>query len=197
MRRIARVGLLAIGVSTMAASRGNDAGTTVKIYVLKNIEDRNLNVSWAQNIASQIFENAGVRLNWRLGEPRRGEDAPIVIDLTADTPKTLAPGTLACAQVYEGVHIRVFWDRLQNTVSGASPLGTFLLAHVMAHEITHVLERIDRHSESGLMKASWTKSEIEGMGVHPLSLAFEDVQLIRQGLLKRVTQKIAGHIGCG
>jgi hypothetical protein len=28
-----------------------------------------------------------------------------------------------------------------------------LLAHVMAHEITHVLEGIDRHSSEGVMKA--------------------------------------------
>ena len=120
-----------------------------------------------------------------------------MVDLTSNTPSTLAPGALAYAQVYEGVHIRVFWDRVQNAVRGASPLCTFLLAHVMAHEIVHVLECINRHSENGLMKASWTKEDIEGMCVHPLPLAAEDVQLIHQGLLKRAAQQVAHHIECG
>jgi hypothetical protein len=122
---------------------------------------------------------------------------PIVINITADTPKTLAPGALACAQVFEGVHIRIFWDRVRNTVRDANPLGTFLLAHVMAHEIAHILEGINRHSESGLMKASWKQGEIEQMTVHPLSLAPEDVRLIRMGLLKRATRQVDGHVTCG
>lgn len=186
MRAIAVISLLAIATSSSA----KDAGAIVKIYVLRNVSDRNLNVSWAQNITSQIFAQAGVHIRWQLGEPRRAEQyAPIIIDVTADTPRTLAPGALACAQVYEGVHIRVFWDRLQNTVGGVGPLGTFLLAHVMAHEITHALERINRHSESGLMKASWTEREIQEMSVHSLSLAPEDVRLIHLGLLKRVAQQ--------
>jgi hypothetical protein len=30
---------------------------------------------------------------------------------------------------------------------------TFVLAHVLVHEITHILQGIDRHSESGVMKS--------------------------------------------
>lgn len=198
MRATAIASLLAIGISAPAESSAEEASATVKIYLLRNVDDRKINVSWAQGIASQIFAEAGVHIKWQLGEPRRGEQyMPIIINLTENTPKTLVPGALACSQVYEGVHIRVFWDRVQNTVRGADPLGAFLLAHVMAHEIAHVLERIKRHSETGLMKASWTQKEIEGMSVHPLSLAPEDVQLIHQGLLQRVTQQVAGHIDCG
>jgi hypothetical protein len=198
MRGAAIAGLLAIGTSALAENSAEDVKTTVKIYVLRNVSDRKLNVSWAQNTASQIFAEAGVRVKWQLGEPRRGEPyLPIIINLTSDTPKTLAPGALACAQVYEGVHIKVFWDRVQNTVRGANPAATFLLAHVMAHEIAHVLERVNRHSETGLMKASWTQTEIEQMSVRPLLLAPEDVQLIHIGLLNRVPQQAAAHIDCG
>lgn len=198
MRAAVPVVLLAIGTSALAQNSAEDAMTTVKVYLLRNVSDRRLNVSWAQNIAARMFAEAGVRIRWQVGEPRRGEQyMPIIVDLTENTPKPLVPGALACAQVYEGIHIRVFWDRVQNTVGGATPLATFLLAHVMAHEIVHILEGIDRHSQTGLMKPSWTQMEIEGMSVHPLSLAPEDVQLIHRGLLKRVTQQVAGHIDCG
>lgn len=176
--------LLAIGTSAQA-ERSPDAKTTVKVYVVKNVDDANLNISWAQSIASRIFAEAGVRIKWQFGDPgRREQQMPIMMDLSSNTPAALAPGALAWAQVYEGVHIRVFCDRIKNTVHGSDRLGTFLLAHVMAHEIAHILERVDRHSETGLMKPSWSRTEIEEMSVKSLSLAPEDVRLIHRSLLK-------------
>lgn len=196
MKTAAMMMLLATGTPDWAQG-ARDGATTLSVYVLRDVDDRKLNVSWAQTIASQIFAEAGVNIKWKMGEPTRGKsETPIVIDITSNTPKTLAPGALACAQVFEGVHIRVFWDRVQNTVSGANPLGTFLLAHIMAHEITHILQGINRHSETGVMKASWTQTEIEQMATKPLSLAPEDVELIHLGLLKRATRPVAGKADC-
>lgn len=198
MTATAIVSLLAIGTSALAENPAEDTRTTVKVYVVKNVSDHGLNVQWAESIASHIFAEAGVRIKWQLGEPRRREQLmPIIINLSSDTPETLAPGALAYAQVFEGVHIKVFWDRVQNTLNGGSRLHTFLLAHVMAHEIVHILEGVERHSETGLMKAHWTKKEIEEMSIRPLALASEDVQLIHNGLLKPVTQRVVGHIDCG
>jgi len=198
MKTIATVTLLGIWTSAQAQTTNDSTKITVPIYVIRNVADRNLNVSWAQGIASSIFAEAGVRIKWPQGEPdSRKQEMPIVINITADTPKTLVPGALACAQVFEGVHIRIFWDRVQNTVRDANPLGTFLLAHVVAHEIAHILEGINRHSESGVMKASWKQAEIEQMTVHPLSLDPEDVRLIRMGLLKRATRRVDGQMTCG
>jgi hypothetical protein len=185
MRTTIMLSLLAIAPAVLAQKPAEDAEATVRAYVVKNVDDRSLNVLWAQRIASQILAGAGVHIKWQLGAPRLDKySLPIIIDLTSDTPKTFAPHSLAYAQVYEGVHIRVFWDRIQNTVSRANPLATFLLAHVMAHEITHILEGLEHHSQTGLMKAGWTQREIQGMSVHPLSLAPEDVQLIHDGLPK-------------
>ena len=186
MRAIAIVSLLAIGAWARGESRAeHDARTSVKVYVVRGVSDGGLNVPWATSIASHIFAEAGVHVKWQLGEPRRGErDNAIIVDLTSDTPDTLDPGALAYAQVFEGVHIRIFWDRVEKAVMGADRLRTFLLAHVMAHEIAHIIEGVDRHSETGLMKASWTKKEIEEMSVRSLSLAPEDVRLIQQVLLK-------------
>ncbi len=50
----------------------------------------------------------------------------------------------------------------------------------MAHEIRHVLERVDRHSATGVMKAHWTTSDYEEMAVRPLPFAGENVELIRE-----------------
>jgi hypothetical protein len=57
-----------------------------------------------------------------------------------------------------------------------------VLAHVMVHEITNVLQRIDRHSEEGIMRAHWSSLDYHRMTRHPLTFALEDVELIRLGL---------------
>jgi hypothetical protein len=170
----------------------------VHVHVVVSAEDRSMSVPWAMSVTSRIFAAAGVRIKWHFGEPSRREaPIPIIITLTSDTPNELMPGALAYAQVFEGVHIRIFLDRLRRGAidSGSRP-RTYLLAHVMAREITHILEGIDRHSGAGVMESKWTAAEIEQMTVNPLSLAPEDVELIHNGLLLRqTTASLMG--GCG
>jgi hypothetical protein len=50
---------------------------------------------------------------------------------------------------YEGTHIVIFYDRVQAAI--APGRVTTLLAHVMAHEVTHMLEGIPRHSAEGVL----------------------------------------------
>jgi hypothetical protein len=65
------------------------------------------------------------------------------------------------------------------------------LAHVMVHEIGHVLEQMQRHSENGVMKARWSAADIKRMERDPLPFAPEDVESIREGLLRRATHAAA------
>lgn len=57
-----------------------------------------------------------------------------------------------------------------------------LLGHVLAHEITHILQGIDRHSQEGVMKAHWTTEDIVQMARQPLPFEQKDVMLIHRGL---------------
>jgi hypothetical protein len=137
----------------------------------------------AQVLANEIFAGIGVQIDWRRGQPTRSEllaQKPIVIEMATDTPRGRLPGALAFAQPYEGVHISVFYDRIQETVQ--PDLTANLLAHVLAHEITHILQGTCRHSESGVMKARWTREDYRMMRVRPLGFTEEDVQLIRFGV---------------
>jgi hypothetical protein len=66
----------------------------------------------ALDLANKMF---AIRLEWRSGEPPRTSSArPIGIELATDTPAKLLPGALGSAMPYEGVHIRVFYDRLRS-----------------------------------------------------------------------------------
>ena len=77
----------------------------------------------------------------------------VIIEVAERTPKELLPGALAFATPYDRTHITVFYDRVELAVHANTVPA--LLAHVLAHEIAHVLQSIKRHSEEGIMKARW------------------------------------------
>jgi hypothetical protein len=143
----------------------------------------------AQAIASQIFGGIGVRLEWQHTQ-RSCLDAPdaIIINLMNHTPRDYRPGALAFALPYEGVHIVVFYDRIVKSLGPRR--GASLLAHVLAHEITHLLQGVSRHSETGVMKAYWELDDYERMAWQPLSFTAADVKLIRLGLEKRMSHRL-------
>ena len=140
----------------------------------------------AEGLADGMFASAGVRIEWH-GHSQEGRRLPggaLSIGLASKTPAQLLPGALAFARVYEGVHIDVFCDRLDRLAPG-SKLAIPLLAHVLVHEITHILEGVDRHSDGGVMKACWTAADYAVMASSPLPFAPEDILLIQQGLAAR------------
>lgn len=135
-------------------------------------------------LASKMFATIGIRLDWRSGEPpRTSSPRPIGIELATDTPANRHPGALGYAMPYEGVHIRVFYDRIHSEVVPRS----VLLAHVMVHEIAHILQGTDLHSASGVMKAGWTPRDHLQMRTEALPFTPQEVELIRLGLARRAS----------
>ena len=121
----------------------------------------------AKTIASRMFAGIGVEIRWENGRPTPSQlacERPIVIRLTMDTRGTRAgdlqaagPDAAAFAQPYEGVHVTIFYDRVTQAAKGHTPmLQSVLLAHVLAHEIAHMIQGCSRHSRSGVMKPHWS-----------------------------------------
>jgi len=101
-----------------------------------------------------------------------------------DTGVPVYPGALGYATPYAktGTRIHILFDRVHNT---APPqLEGRLLGHVMAHELGHVLEGIDRHSAAGLMKAHWDAHDFGQMSFLPLAFSAFDVDLIQTGVAR-------------
>ena len=137
----------------------------------------------AEFTAAKMFAGVGVRIDWRTERPAGAQlprERAITVSMAAHTPAAYLPGALASAQVYEGVHITVFWDRVEQGTRAAS--RAMVLAHVLVHEITHILQGIERHSDSGVMKASWTNKDYEDMAWKPLPFTPQDIRLIHIGL---------------
>ncbi len=179
------IAMLAMAVVMETGARADEV--TVYVAGLSVVPARVLGP--AQELANEILAGVGVNIDWRTGKPsisqaRHGR--PIVVEMVTGTPRERAPGALAFALPYEGVHINVFYDRVQRATE--PELTPNVLAHVLAHEITHILQETCRHSETGIMKARWTHQDYMEMGQKPLSFTEEDVHLIRTGLAKRANQ---------
>jgi hypothetical protein len=142
-------------------------------------------VLWSgKQAASQIFESIGVTLRWSCPEQTGIEAASdnILIRLVPRVPKKFRKGTLAYALPFarEGVRITVFYDRLEPILQDHLAFAGSIFGHVLAHEIAHVVERVDAHAETGLMRGHWNEEDFESMKFHTFGFAPEDAQFIRE-----------------
>ena len=142
-------------------------------------------VDRATMIADQILAGAGVRLTWRgnLAPCLREAVKAVQVDLSWNRPRSELPGALGYAQPFGDAYVRVFCDRIQTSV--APEREPYLMGHVLAHEITHVLEGTNFHAVSGVMKAVWDFRECRRMTMQPLMFTATDILLIHQGLEDR------------
>jgi hypothetical protein len=175
-----------VAIATLAA------GTNAKAIVSNGV-DRNIAVCMemgsdtftvlrAQATATKMFSSIGVTIQWH----RAGLSCPpdaIQIGLDTGTARNFFPGALAYARPYEGTHIRIFYDRVQ-TLAPPVRLGP-ILALVIVHEITHIVQGVSRHSDRGVMKAHWDQDDYEQMARKPLEFTEEDVDLVYRGLNSR------------
>ena len=172
---------LALAVSAQAAGNVRacvNSGTYVSFFDLAQ----------AEAIASRIFATAAVAIEWRSAGSaacRNSDQArTVVLDFHSHTAPSEHPGALAFALPYQGSHIVVLFDRFAWSAGGPRQVAT-ILAHVMAHEIAHLLEGVARHSQTGVMKAQWDGHDLMRMAFKPLPFDPEDIDLIQQGLSLR------------
>lgn len=185
-----------IGLLMAAGLQVHAASCNVNVYIVTNIRTPGNLILDARLQATAMFRQIGVPVRIHSDVPVRNPSdscgAPIVIQLEATTRYPVPADALAYATPYQnsGACIHVFLDRVLNRHRDQFFTNS-LLAHVMVHEITHVLQQIDRHSQEGVMKAHWSNDDYQHMERQSLRFAAEDVGLIRAGLAKRTTQTVA------
>ena len=182
-----------ITMAVMLAGSARAAGKSDSERLVICLEDgKHAGVETAAAKASSMFLSAGVKLEWhgQVGFCKDNLDA-MVVSLMTSTPKAFHPGALAYALPYEGVHIQVFYDRIAQSDPDLVPS---LMACVIVHEITHILQGIDRHSAGGIMKALWTSSDYTQMKRGQLGFATADLEMIRNGFAARASRNAGGAV---
>ena len=143
------------------------------------------NIPAARFLAAGILGRAGVWIKWSC----MASLEVIKITLSDRTAETDHPGALAYARPFEGIHIVVFYDRIQRTTPSV-PVR-LLLAYVLVHEITHILQSVDRHSATGIMRARWGSDDYFEMMRGSLGFTWHDMSLIHAGLDARASSQVA------
>ncbi len=138
----------------------------------------------AEATAGQMFQRIGVRLAWASERAANRMPEEVILHVrfvSGPAPSRFPADAMAYACPYAGgtKEITIFWERVR---ARAPRFVAPVLSHVMAHEIAHVLESIERHAVEGVMKAHWTPADYDSMLCHPLSFTPEDAELIRLGL---------------
>ncbi len=184
-------------LAILAAATGfaGEAQRTVTVCMFETgLAAERAQVAQARVIASEMFAPIGVKLDWRCAKSL--PQGTIVISL-ATVSENRKPGELAYASPYEGTHIVIFYDRVRKQKPERIAR---VLAHVIVHEVTHILQGFPRHAATGVMKASWDANDFSEMSWKPLPFTDDDVDLIQRGLdarearLEGATMVASNHV---
>jgi len=179
--------MLATYPAAWAAEQPIRESATLDVCMGAGLES--LTMARAKLVASKVFAQVGVNLQWH--DKRNCPLDAVHFVFSTRTPADLLPGAMAYALPYEGTRIMVFADRLRLTVEPR--LVGSLMGYVLAHEIGHVLEGVNRHSVAGVMKAHFTRDDYGEMSVQNMFFAREDATLIQAALATRQFRLLASR----
>lgn len=181
--RLKTIARIVLTVCMARAVYGNETPRRLTVCVRVEAAEPRPVRPLAQRLAAGMFADIGISVQWKPWERAcDSSPVPIVIELASATPEEVRPGSLAYALPYQGKNITIFLDRVEHMQSPA-----IVLAHVMVHEIVHVVQGVCRHSATGMMKAHWTSNDLVEMRHRTLPFAPEDLILLDLGLAARRT----------
>ena len=169
----------AASISARASQPAAADGRSVAVCVEEGSDNRVRGI--AEPLAATLFADIGVKIVWSRDERRcLGATEAIFIRMVYDSRPDEHPHAFGYAVPYGGRRIVVYYDRVQRLARHI--WAPRLLAYVLAHEIAHVLQASDRHSEAGIMKAVWNDDDLYAMDRGTLHFTPMDVFLIDRGL---------------
>jgi hypothetical protein len=185
-----------IPLATAATAAADNQERMLFVY----LHDRHLvdsaTLAGAKPIVARMFAEIGVRVQWRTGDPRPQLEQgcgrrSVGVRFAAQSQHTNVDATvLASTLPYTaGVPITILLGQLSPLSRSKPSHARALLAHVLVHEISHALG-INRHSESGVMRAFWSDDEKNQMVERPLAFTPDEVEAIDRGMGK------IGATGC-
>jgi hypothetical protein len=167
-----RLLVMAILLTASVWGRTRETGLVV-IARISNIQPSEyLMVANAKPLVVRLLAKAGVRLVW---DGRDATAQTVAIRMDDTVPRGVPRQAMAYALPFATgttPRIHILRNRLMNPPWISA--GTFL-GYVIAHEIAHVLEGNDHHSDGGLMEAKWGPAEYRAMQHQQLEFGPDDV----------------------
>jgi hypothetical protein len=139
-------------------------------------------LSAARQEAVSIFTRAGIEIVWHDEAPTAPADYRFAVKIVPHSFGYLAekPHVMGVAlRETRGTLVYAFFGRVSNFARAQRiPSGT-MLAHVIAHEVGHLLLPKGWHSERGLMRGSWDRAQVENAARGALTFTPEEIRTIR------------------
>jgi hypothetical protein len=185
---------LGLGGVGRTASAGQTEPLTVVVWVRDTAQVPDNVLTHAQTEVTRIFRQADVDTVWRAPSPSSANtdasrDPRITIAILSYDQVERLPPALTRDKVGVGVALNsspttranvayVFYHRVKSLTGANGVTLAPVLGAAMAHEIGHLL--LDNaHSEVGLMRADWTKADLQLIQRSELFFTAEQGALIR------------------
>jgi hypothetical protein len=167
------------GISILSAGAVQAEDLNLTVYMRGAALVEGLTMMSAKATTTKIFVGIGVRIRWEQGSLRISDGPAILMQFDESAPARFQPEALGYAKPFDPFHteIHILYTRVLRSVP--REVAPALLGHVMSHEIAHVLERLDRHSATGVMKANWVTSDYDAMAKRPLTFEPGNAEAIR------------------
>lgn len=119
-----------------------------------------VNLVRAQELARDIYAQAGVTLRWTTDEALPTDRTlTIILTTIATAPRGISPESMGVAPSpgdgTRGTTAYVFIDRVMSFAAKNKVAAEYVLACGMAHEIGHLLLPPNSHHAMGIMRGSW------------------------------------------
>jgi hypothetical protein len=207
-RAMLRVTLEALVICNLQVAAQNSANghliLHVHLYDRANVPSQTLDRAIEET--ARILAAAGVQVLWQPGEADspesrtvdmtsrsvatdrlRDDRAFVVVRMVRGVPATALPRALGFALPWaqNGVHVTMFYDRIEEVALSDPPGAAKILGNALAHEIGHVLLGSERHSRNGIMKAVWTRADYQHLAVRQLEFLPREAVVLREEVSRR------------
>jgi hypothetical protein len=149
----------------------------------------------AETLVSDTFAKVGVNIKWHAGSPPKNyrSDAGrtiFSIRWAERVPATSSAGALAVARpLSPEASITLYEESLRRFLNRYRDTQNIVFGYVVAHELAHLMQGLNRHSDSGILKAQWSYKDIYQMASGSLDFTAYDVELIHDGLNARMSRR--------
>jgi hypothetical protein len=159
----------------------------------------------AEREAGRILSTAGIEVAWLDIDSNSPTELParaIILRLEPTAGPKHAPKAIGVAlapDTGEGFYATIFFDRVSERAADTVLLETgakleTVMGHAMAHEIGHLLLGTNSHSDSGLMSAVWTISEVRSLAKGQLNFRPEEAIKIRGNVARRNAERAQAEV---
>jgi hypothetical protein len=176
--------LVAVGIGQSREAEAGEPNPIIAIRVEDSKGLAGLGLVGAQELATKIYQEAGVTLRWTIDKTTLA-DRTLTLVLTTSTaaPSGLASDAMGVAPSpgdgTRGTMAYIFIDKVTAFATSHRLAAQYVLACALAHEIGHLLLPANAHRPDGIMRDSWHPALFPPRAPGVLGFPPEQARLLR------------------